>query len=268
MRKKMCAILCTCFLAGVLSGCGAEESNLAEDKILIEESDALTDAEQIIEASPDNTSEPEYPEPTVPTAKGANKTDQFVVNPYFYEKKENFLQAKAKYFSRQPDVGWVEKTVYVNVDMLQTYEEGNVYKFTIDIDKEDGYFKKIWLNQYFYVTKDRIYIVTPSDQTYPFSLNDDVNMLDTDEKLVEWSTIVCQEDEIIEDQGSDYRSITKTGNQITYYAYSLRASGDVWWSMYYTWEEGRGLISCGFRHGPGDSYDITLYDIEELTVVG
>lgn len=121
------------------------------------------------------------------------------------------------------------------------------------------------------MTEDKIYIV-PSSINIPseglvFNFNDDPNslteMFDTDKKLIEWSTIVCQEDEMVEDQESYYRSITKSGNQITYYAYSLKANGDVWWSLYYTWEEGRGLISCGFRKGPGEGYDLTLYDIEE-----
>ena len=31
MRRKICAVLCICLLAGVLSGCGAEENNLAGD---------------------------------------------------------------------------------------------------------------------------------------------------------------------------------------------------------------------------------------------
>lgn len=69
---------------------------------------------------------------------------------------------------------------------------------------------------------------------------------------------------MIEDTDWYYRSITETGNQITYYFYALRASGDVYWSDYYTWEKGKGLVSCGYRYGVGEGYDFMLYDIEEL----
>lgn len=241
-----------------------EQSNIAEeeDEIVKPEQSAITEEKDKIDETEQSIV--------------ADKTDVFVGNPYFYDKEEIILQAKAKYFAGYSNGGWVEKTVYINVDMLQTYEEGSVYKLTIDMDEKDVYFEESWLNLYFYVTKDRIYSVTSTAHLYPegivFNLNDDIDILteiyDTDEKLVEWSTIVCQEQEMIEDQGSDYRSITKTGNQVTYYAYSLKESGDIWWILYYTWQEGNGLVSCGFRQGVGEGYDLTLYEIEELIVAG
>lgn len=208
----------------------------------------------------------------------ANRTDEFIRNPYFYDKDEVFLQAKAKYFDGYFGGGLVEKNVYIRVDMLQTYEEGSVYKFTVDmdddVDERDFYRDQGWLDHYFYVTKDRIYSVT-SAANLPdmvFDLNDNADILtqiyDTDEKLIEWGTIVCQEEEMMEDRESVYRSITKTGNQVTHYAYSIKANGEIGWSMYYTWKEGAGLVSCGFRRGPGEGYDLILDEIEELTVAG
>ena len=205
-----------------------------------------------------------------------SSSELIVSNPYFYDREEVFLQAKAKYFDGRFQGSRAEKAAYIDVEMLQTYENGSVYKFTVDIDEDEVYFDEGWLNYCFYVTEDRIYEV-PSSISIPseglvFHFNEDISslpeMFDTDEKLVEWSTIVCQEDEMIEDQESYYQRITKTGNQITYYSNSLKTNGDVYRSLYYTWEEGRGLISCGFRDGVGEGYDFTLYDIEELTVAG
>lgn len=210
------------------------------------------------------------------SAAADSSSESIVSNPYFYDREKVFLQAKAKYFDGRFQGSRAEKAAYIDVEMLQTYENGSVYKFTVDIDEDDVYFDEGWLNYCFYVTEDRIYEVPPSisipSEGLVFHFNEDISslpeMFDTDEKLVEWSTIVCQEDEMIEDQESYYQRITKTGNQITYYSNSLKANGDVYRSLYYTWEEGRGLISCGFRDGVGEGYDFTLYDIEELTVAG
>lgn len=66
---------------------------------------------------------------------------------------------------------------------------------------------------------------------------------------------------------SVYRSITNAGNQVTYYAYSIKANGDIG-GLYYTWQEGNGLVSGGFRRGVGECYDLTLDEIEELIAVG
>lgn len=234
--KKIISILLILFSCFV-SGCGRE---------VIKEKDIDTSSEQVIAANgeyevvaseqshtaeeEDESAKPEQSAIIEEENKidgsgqsmAANRTDEFVRNPYFYDKEEVFLQAKAKYFDGHFNGGLVEKTVYIQVDMLQTYEEGSVYKFTVDMD----------------------------------------------EKLVEWGTIVCQEDEMIEDQESVYQSITKAGNQVTYYAYSIKANGDIGWVLYYTWQEGHRLVSCGFRHGVGEGYDLTLDEIEELTAVG
>lgn len=86
--------------------------------------------------------------------------------------------------------------------------------------------------------------------------------------MIGWGSVVCQEDEMTEKQEWVYRSITKEGSQVTYYAYMKKANGDVGWSLYYTWQEGKGLVSCGFRHGPGEGYDLILDEIEEIIVVG
>lgn len=211
---------------------------------------------------------------TEPTGTTYSSSELNIYNPYFYDKEEIYLLATARHVYG----GVVEKAAYINVDMIQAYENGYVYKFTVDIDKDDGDFwgEEDRLNQLFYVTEDKIYIV-PSRINIPseglkFDFNEDVHslteMFDTEEKLVEWSTVVCQEDEKIEGEEWYYRSITKTGNQVTYYAYSLRASGDVLEVCYYTWQKGKGLVSFGYRYGVGEGYDLMLYDIEELTVVG
>lgn len=206
---------------------------------------------------------------TEPTGTTYSSDELNIYNPYFYDKEEIFLQATARHVYG----GVVEKAAYINVDMIQAYENGYVYKFTVDIDKDEDDFwcEEDRFNQFFYVTEDKIYIV-PSRINIPseglkFDFNEDVHslteMFDTDEKLIEWSTVVCQEDEKIEDEEWYYRSITKTGNQITYYAYSLRASGDVLEVYYYTWQKGKGLVSFGYRYGVGAGYDLMLYDIEE-----
>lgn len=286
--KKIISILLILFSC-LVSGCGREVIN-EKDIDTSSEQVTTTNGEYEVVASEQSHTAEEEDESAKPEqsaiieeenkidgseqSMAANRTDVFVRNPYFYDKEEVFLQAKAKYFDGHFNGGLVEKTVYITVDMLQTYEEGSVYKLTVDMDEGDVYRDEGWLDHFFYVTKDRIYSVT-SAAHFPdivFNLNNNVDILteiyDTDEKLVEWGTIVCQEDEMIEDQESVYQSITKAGNQITYYAYSIKANGDIEWVLYYTWQEGHGLVSCGFRRGVGKGYDLTLDEIEASTAVG
>lgn len=262
----------------LVSGCGRETTIEKDFDTSLEQVTTADGEYEVVTFEQSSTAEEEDIIDESDQSLAANRTDEFVVNPYFYDKEEIFLQATAKYFAGHLQGGWVEKAVYIDIDMIQAYENGCVYKFTVDIDIDEGgiYVDKSWLNQYFYVTEDKVYIVSPRiiipSEGLEFDFNEDIHalteMFDTDEKLVEWSTIVCQEYEMIEDQEWYYQSITKTGDQVTYYAYSLRASGDILEVCYYTWEEGRGLISCGYRYGPGEGYDISLYDIEELIVVG
>lgn len=288
--KKTISILFILFCC-LVSGCGKEnlkerdtntsseqastangeyEISASEQSNVAEEEDNIDSSEQSMEAN--RAEEIDGAEQSI----AENRTGEFVRNPYFYDKEEFFLQATAKYFVGHFGgvvIEQVEQIVYIQVDMLQTYEEGSVYKFTVDMD-ERGFYYEGWLDQCFYVTKDRIYVVTSAaylpDIVFDFEGDDDIvtEIYDTDEKMIGWGTIVCQEDEMTEEQESVYRSITKDGSQVTYYAYMIKANGDIGWSLYYTWQEGNGLVSCGFRHGPGEGYDLILDEIEEIIVVG
>lgn len=164
MKRNCCLIIVLAVLTvGLCGGCGNE---------MIGEKDRYISSEQ--------TDSTDY----------ENKNAELVgKNAYFYMGEETFLHATAKY--RKND--WVEKDAYIQVDMLQAYENGCVYRLTVDIDEDDFYLEKDRLNYIFYVTEDIIYQV-PSSIDYPseglvYDFYDDIDslteMFDTDEKLAE-----------------------------------------------------------------------------------
>lgn len=196
-------------------------------------------------------------------------------NPYFFH--QSLLTANVKF----PGVRGIEETVDAEVSLVKTYEEGDVYKFTINVDS-DHY--STWYIQseetvymYFYVTADKIYLISRYVQTesdgfdHYFFGGDELftELLDTDEKLVNNSIIVCQEEEIKDNtetgqysistnnKENEHYFISKNGNQIFCYYYQLKANGDLLYRDKFLWEKGKGLVVYLTGYGVGD-YDIYL----------
>lgn len=196
-------------------------------------------------------------------------------NPYFF--RRSLLTANVKF----PGVRGIEETVDAEVSLVKTYEEGDVYKFTIHVDS-DHY--STWYIQseetvymYFYVTADKIYLINRYVQAEPdgfdhyFFGGDELftELLDTDEKLVNNSIIVCQEEEIKDNaetgqysistnnKVNEHYFISRNGNQIFCYYYQLKANGDLLYRDKFLWEKGKGLVVYLTGYGVGD-YDIYL----------
>lgn len=181
-----------------------------------------------------------------------------------------------------------EETVDAEVSLVKTYEEGDVYKFTINVDSNHY---STWyiqseetLYMYFYVTADKIYLISRYVQTEPdgfdhyFFGGDELftELLDTDEKLVNNSIIVCQEEEIKDNaeagqysistnnKENEHYFISQNGNQIFCYYYQIKANGDLLYRDKFLWEKGKGLVVYLTGYGVGD-YDIYL---DGITGVG
>lgn len=122
---------------------------------------------------------------------------------------------------------------------------------------------------YLYVTEDKIYRVWSwiYQDDHIISLNDTdfmVSVLDTDEKLIENSVIVCQMENVSvdeEDGEGRYRySIIREDNLITYNRSDMQPNGERGFYEWFIWKEGEGLIEygSGYRREADILY---LYDI-------
>lgn len=200
-----------------------------------------------------------------------NTKEQFgnQLNSYFYNLKQIYLQGNAEYFDR--DEGEYKKSViYAEIYFVKEYEKGSVYKFEIE---PVGGLQYERLNQYFYVTENAIYRLSPYfynvKENEIITLDDKllVEVLDTDDKLIKESDIVCQEEKIEssfeEKEEGIYFTILKRGNQITYSRLELDANGETNYYENYVWEDGKGLIE--YSSGFGAMRDI-LY-ITGITVM-
>lgn len=238
-----------------------EEKNIADEKIVIKDNEA--DRDTINEQS-------------VTEEKVSIEID--TDNPYFFH--QSLLTASAKYFSITEGKE-IEETINAEVSLVKTYEEGDVYKFTIDLVSD--YFSTWYIqggepiSMYFYVTADKIYLISRYVQAEPdgfdqyFWGGDELitEIFDTDERLVNNSIIVCQEEEIKDNaetgqyfistnnKENEHYFISQNGNQIFCYYYQLKANGDLLYRDKFLWEKGKGLVVYLTGYGVGD-YDIYL----------
>lgn len=174
-------------------------------------------------------------------------------NPYFYN--QNHIILKAEYYEDWGNLS--NNAVDMQVSFVKSYEQGNVYKFTIDVEPDfQSYFSGENMNIYFYVTEDKIYRLRPyvqpqpNGETYYFYDDDEllIQMLDTDEKVMNNGEIVCQEEET----GKEYSSIKVNGDQITYSLHEIKVNGEDGYKEIFVWEKGKGLIEykAGFGSQP------------------
>lgn len=185
-------------------------------------------------------------------------------NPYFYN--QNHIILKAEYYEDWGNLR--NNAVDMQVSFVKSYEQGNVYKFTIDVEPDfQSYFSGENMNIYFYVTEDKIYRLRPyvqpqpNGETYYFYDDDEllIQMLDTDEKVMNNGEIVCQEEET----GKEYSSIKVNGDQITYSLHEIKVNGEDGYKEIFVWEKGKGLIEYGVGFGL-QPYAVYLAEISDI----
>lgn len=191
------------------------------------------------------------------------KEENIPYNPYFFTEDHVALTARAAYFTNPA----AEDNIHLTMYKVHGYEHGAVYKLEIE---HVGYLEDARWNIYFYVMKDKIYRlyswVYQDDQILSFYDDDAllVNVLNTDEKLIENGTVVCQREELSvdeEDGEGRYRySIFKKDDQITYYRSDVQPNGERGFYEWFIWKEGRGLIEYGSGYKAEADF-LYLYDI-------
>ena len=171
-------------------------------------------------------------------------------NIYFYPADSQYLTATAEYFELETRT---EKEIVAEIYLVKEYEQGNVYKFAIE---PIGYLGEERTNIYFYVTSDKIYrlysYVYQDGETIEFYDNDEllVQYLDTDAKLIENGTVVCQPEGTTElnNQEAAY-SISVDGDRVVASRSDEKVNGERGFYERFVWEEGKGLVEYGSGFG-------------------
>lgn len=178
-------------------------------------------------------------------------------NPYFYAEADCFYSADIQYID-------VDTATTINGELelkwIKEYNNGNLYKLMVEPDGNmTDYLGEARLNIYFYVTADKIYrlwsYTVLDGNLIEFYNNDNllIETLNTDEKLVENSELVCcmedKADELEQSEVGKHVTIIQQGEQITYNRVDIGESGSREFYETFVWAKGKGLVEykSGYR---------------------
>ena len=146
-------------------------------------------------------------------------------NPYFYDAEEVVLSANAEFYELETVE---EKEIYIDVYLVKSYEQGKLYKFAIE---PIGDLEADRTNIYLYITSEKIYrlwsYIYQDKGIIELYDNDEliIKWLDTDEKLMENGEVVCQFEEMSEENEDGIKSISLlTDNKVRYTRYNKKAT--------------------------------------------
>lgn len=193
---------------------------------------------------------------------------KFERNLYFFQQEHVYLQANAKY---QDGAEFVETTANLELYLVKKYEYGNVYRLKIE---PLGDLTINRLNIYFYVSNNKIYEVNgflqEDNKVITFMADDErlTEMLDTDEKLIHNSYIVCQDnktmDELEEYETGEHFAFQKSENQITFSRWIIQGLYELDYYETFVWEEGKGLVEFKSGYGTDEREILYLTEIMEI----
>jgi len=145
----------------------------------------------------------------------------------------------------------VEKDVKLNINEVANLKYGKLYE--LKLDSIDGVPNDRLDLGYFYVQKDKIYKIKPTEENF--------NKLKTSTELPKDSVIVCQDKEIKDTLGEEeagwHKYIIVNGDTREYHSYNNQVSTGYYES--FTWDKNKGLIN--YRSGYGaerDSIELNL----------
>ncbi|MDE6435130.1 MAG: hypothetical protein K2L07_12975 [Lachnospiraceae bacterium] len=186
------------------------------------------------------------------------------VNPYFYDVDYIALCATAEYYEVETRE---EKVIDIEVSLVKTYEQGELYKFAIE---PVGYLEDARTTIYFYVTNEKIYrlwaYVYQEGEVIELYNNDELitKYFDTDQKLVENGEIVCQPEEMSTKCDNGIISdISLSEDKVIYSRCDRQENGDIGFYEWFIWERNKGLVDYGSGFG-SEGEILYLKQIEEV----
>lgn len=186
-------------------------------------------------------------------------------NPFFFPQNISFMTAEMSFIN----IGKTKTFVELSLHWLKQYDNGCLVKLSIvPFDVMPDYMDDVRLSTYFYVTDSEIYRLPSSimqgDEMITF-YNDDAMMasiLDTDEKLLEYGTLICcMEEQSEEGENGAQISVSRQGNQIVCNLVDNKESSEIYYENY-MWEEGVGLVcyQSGYSAENGEEEEIVYLD--------
>ncbi len=141
-------------------------------------------------------------------------------------------------------------SVSVDVSMVSSFTNGNVYSITIDYEDCPGRYYWGISDRFdlglFYVTDEEIYMVYPSA--------DDIS---SEEEFLSKGVLVCSANDSDETVDGEHRRIVNEGDSCTFYSSNTLTESGFYYS--YTWTKGKGLSFYRSGYGAeGDPIEITL----------
>lgn len=202
---------------------------------------------------------------------GAGKNMDHLDNDYFYDEDQIRLRADAKY---QEFESYEEENLDLNIFMVKPYERGKLYKLSVDSAEELPEERR---NIYFYVTDSKIYRVWSyiewKGSILSFYDNDLLLtiFLNTDEKLINNSEVVCQTEDCSSNlktgEPGTHFGIKNTGGQIAYSRCDVKPNGEPGFYEQFVWENGKGLVY--YESGYGAERDLlrlsNISDVREVS---
>jgi len=174
---------------------------------------------------------------------------QSVNNPFFKTDVEQ-LNYKGQFIF--DDI--VEKDVKLNIKEVSKLEDGIVYELRMDEIMEVPE-ERLSLG-YFYVQKDKIYKIEPTEEN--------LGKIKDNGQLPEDGVIVCQDDEISDGLGEEkgfHRYLEVKGNVREYHSYDNLVESGYFETI--VWEKGKGMIS--YRSGFGAGRDLIELNLESYS---
>lgn len=176
-----------------------------------------------------------------------NANVEIVDNSCFFKSNISQMNYKGKFLF--DDI--VEQDVKLNINELANLKNGKLYE--LKLDSIEGVPNDRLSLGYFYVQKDKIYKIEPTEEN--------LSKLKTSEELPDSSVIVCQDKEIKDtldkDEPGFHHYLEVNGDKREYHSYNNQVSTGYYES--FTWEKGKGLIN--YRSGYGaerDSIELQL----------
>lgn len=164
-------------------------------------------------------------------ANAVNTTDTGAVsNLFFIKDKDSKLNYKGDFLF----LDIVIKDVKLNINELANLRYGKLYE--LKLDSIEGIPDKRLSLGYFYVQKDKIYKIDPTEEN--------LSKLQVSEDLPADSVIVCSDQEIRDTLGKDQKGfhyyLEVNGDKREYHSYNNMVATGYYES--FTWEKGKGLI--------------------------
>ena len=189
-------IIITCLVI-CMTGCGQakEKDNTAEN---VKESVSQNVYEKDTQDSVSQNDHEQDQQASVSQNTDDGKLHVRVHNPYFFDEKElTNLSARLEYCEGDVTINRAGK---LTMKLIKNYEKGDLFKLSVAHERNiQDYFGEERLNIYFYVTNDKIYRVPSyiNRDGEEISIYEDdlvIAYLDTDDKLISESALVCCEE--------------------------------------------------------------------------